>query len=333
MVGVVQTESNPSKSAETVITEEKGIIDYCLLQHWYFDRFKWAPYCKEKKPFGFFEMHYLPSFHNDEHINATIKAADMLLQKAIFAKKESICNEPPFKIEDDPFNLIGDLEKYNKKNKTTISLDEMVSCIKIAFAGHDLGDIGEMKDGRFEYFENGYHPGKDSEERSAKIFEQRLATLEEQSQNFIIHLIRETTYDPKNPPKPDIPFARFMRFVDFVGNGFFNEDPDRFLGLILEMYNWETTSNRPANGLEKSTFSLNLRHFFNMVPEEFKKYFKDQKDREAILAIWKKKDWQTINDYPKGIPLPKGDTMPELGVEPGLVKVAVWLRDLYGRKK
>lgn len=334
MSNIGQSELINIQPKESLSKVEAHIVRLCKRAHRFFDNIIWRSVILNNT--DNLNIPKAPSFHNDKHIEATIKAADILLQKAISAERDSATNKPKDK-NNDPFDLIGHLKQYNEANNTNIEEEEMASCIKIAFAGHDLGDIGQInpETGKFEYFENGYHPGAESEKRSAEILEQRLTALglKKESRDFIIYLIKETTYDPKKPPDPEVPFARFMRFVDFVGNGFFNEDPDRFLGLILEMYNWETNLNKPRKSQEKSIFSLNLRNFFNMVPQEFINYFDSEEDRNAILAIWDKKDWTTINNYPEGVPLPQGDTMPELGIELGLVNIAAWLRKIYGPKK
>jgi len=269
---------------KSIITDK--IVKKCLQLHERFDLGKWPK----------------PSFHNHKHALATIAASKILVEKAFQAGGAQ-----------DPFNLVKDLEKYNKSHHIQITQEELARCIKIAFAAHDLGDIGEIKDDRFE-FKDGYLPGAGSEVRSTQIIDWLLeGQLEISEKNLIKYLIKETNYTPKKLPYDGIPFARFIRFIDFVGNGFFNQDENRFLGLILELYNRKSDE-------EKEVWTLDLPVWFNMVDSEFNKYV-SLEERKKILEIWGKGEWQEKKEYPLGKNLPTGQT-----------NVRNWLNEVYGKK-
>jgi len=262
------------------------IIAQCITYHDVFDREIWSHVCSKSFSEQGDNYRFFPSFHNSEHIRSVIKASDKLVEEALTYH------------EDRYFNLKKDLQKYNDSHNLTgvnpITNDEMKSCMRMAFAGHDIGDVCHLNGDKITFFKDGYHGGQGSEVRSADIIKKMLgeAGIEIRLVNFVDYLIRETTYIF---PQDGKAFAKFMRFVDFVGNGYFNKDIDRFLGLFLEQYNLKIIQGVKDEEIENWEVDLD-KEWFNMVPEVFAKYFPKIKERNRIAHIWKE-NWAHIGEH------------------------------------
>jgi hypothetical protein len=204
-----------------ISSKAEKIIQLSFNFHKEFDR-RWK---EEKRHFA--------SYHNRNHIQATIDAATQLINKA-------------FNGEMDPLDLTKDLQKWNQANPNSqITGDEFLEVVRLAFSMHDLGNIasgvkvdekGDLK----PYYLDGY-TAKGAEERSVKIAEEIVnnSGLDEEKKNryllLIKHLIEQTTFQPTDEDK-NKPFATFVRVVDQIGGNLFNRQSRKEIvfGLIEE---------------------------------------------------------------------------------------------------
>lgn len=204
------------------------------------------------------------SYHNENHIMATLKAASFLVDAA-------------FNRSDDPLNLKEDLEKWNQEHPSEqITENEFDYVVQIAFACHDLGNIARLDEEKISYLEK--YTSDNAEERSKQIAEkiiQQSSLSDDQKRRFlslIKHLIAQTTFQPKEQDLNQ-PFSIFTRVVDQIGGNLFNTQEDRVYGLIQEFV------------YEKETFSFIPANFFNFVRLRFPQLVNDEGKRNKILEI------------------------------------------------
>lgn len=248
------------------------------------------------------KLDFSPAFHDEYHIDALIAAAKPLVDEAIRSNGKI-----------DPLGLLTDLNSYNQRYNNNITKEEMKCCIEIALAGHDIGDIQKIENDQIRLFTDGYHPGKGSEKRSEEIMKKFLDEegVDPRHIRFITYLIGETQYN-----KPDVkPFALFMRLIDFVGNGYFSKNENRFLGLLLEEINL-------LNKDDTAKLARNLHDWCNMVPGKFEDYLpgdENKEKRKKIEEIWRSAGgkWEGVNQLPFLGELPKKEVL-----------VASWLRNI-----
>jgi len=218
----------------------KEIIQLSLNFHKEFDR-RWK---EDKRHFA--------SYHNENHIQATIDAATQLINKA-------------FNEEMDPLDLRKHLQNWNQANPNAqITKSEFLEVVCLAFSMHDLGNIAcgvkvdEKGDLQLDYLDG--YTAKGAEERSVKIAEEIVnnSDLDEEKKNryllLIKHLIEQTTFQPTDEDK-NKPFANFVRVVDQIGGNLFNSQRTEEIvaGLIEEGI------------FEKGEFKFNPHRFFNFV--------------------------------------------------------------------
>lgn len=237
------------------ISPTEKIVGQCQKWHWEFNEQFWSG---------------KDSFHNAEHIQATILAAEKLIEAALAG--------------NDPLGIMKDLEKWNKQHPgSEIKKKELLDVVKLAFAFHDLGNIAQetstQPDGKIELDFLDKYQAKGAEERSQKIAEAVIMASDippEQKKRFlpfVLHLISETTYMPRK----EAPFGIFVRVVDQIGNDLFSKNERRVNGLLEEMY----AENPDAEFLPY--------FFFNFARERFEQLVPDDDTRDSILKIWDKK--------------------------------------------
>jgi hypothetical protein len=227
--------------------ENQELIKNCLSIHAEFDR-RWK---KEKG--------HLASYHNENHIQATIKAANQLINKA-------------FNGEIDPLDLRGDLQRWNQENPNAqITESEFLEAVCLAFSMHDLGNIAcGVKFDEKGVLQPDYLDGymaEGAEERSIQIAREIIgrSELDEEKKRrylpLIEYLINQTVFKPQKPSQEDKnkPFYIFVQVVDQIGGNLFNTQSreESVIGLIEE------------NVFEKykkgETFIFNPYRFLNFV--------------------------------------------------------------------
>lgn len=192
--------------------------DFCLLKHQTFDRDIWQ---KE-------------SFHNAEHVKLDIKSALNLIDTAIQDPK------------DDIFNLKDQLTDWNKKmgysEEEQLSLSDLKRIVELAFAFHDLGNIGYLVGGKFKFFDiyraGEYKGSEGAEERSRDIASHFMEKygVDKHYQVLVDHLIGQTkmNWEGDEPPL----FGRFVRSCDQLTTNLQSDSAVRFkaiMGLAVEI--------------------------------------------------------------------------------------------------
>lgn len=237
-------------------SEIESIRNRCLNYHEYFDN-EWK---KEGRI----------SYHNENHIRATLKTASFLVDEA-FKRINS----------DDPLNLRKDLQKWNQLHQDEqITENEFDYVVQIAFACHDLGNITQLDENGEIVYLQGYIAAK-AEERSQQIAQKIINEsflTDDQKRRFlplVKHLIAQTTFQPTEEDLNQ-PFSIFTRVVDQIGGNLFNNQSieDIVLGLVEE------------NAYEKENFSFIPYNFFNFVRLRFPQLVSDQNKRNQILDIF-----------------------------------------------
>jgi hypothetical protein len=251
--------------------ENQELIKNCLSIHAEFDR-RW----KEEKG-------HLASYHNENHIQATIKAATQLINKA-------------FNGEIDPLDLRGDLQRWNQANPNAqITKSGFLEAVCLAFSMHDLGNIAcgvkfdEKGNLQLDYLD-GYR-AQGAEERSIQIAREIIGKsgLDEEKKRrylpLIEYLINQTVFKPQKPSQEDKnkPFYIFVQVVDQIGGNLFNTQSreESVFGLIEE------------NVFEKykkgETFIFNPYRFLNFVNLRLPDLVGDEKADMIFQAFGKEK--------------------------------------------
>jgi hypothetical protein len=210
------------------------------------------------------------SFHNSSHIRAVIKTAQMLYIAAIKG--------------DDPLNLLNDLEKWNNAYKNTnISKEELEIILRLAFAFHDLGNIGDINTAGNFVFLNIYK-AEEAEERSKKIATKLIRNsnlpedLKKRYLPLIIEIIEQTKLNYSDDEGSDKPFAKFVRICDQIGSVLFRDDfEESIIGLNEEM---KKEIGKPLFSIEESRY-FGRKRFLQLIP--------DVKIRKRILKILNRK--------------------------------------------
>lgn len=213
------------------------------------------------------------SFHNKEHIEAAIEAANAIVENA--------------KNGFDPLNIMGDLAKWNEQNPdANINVDELNEVMTIAFACHDLGNILnslEENNGNLEPNFLNQYKASGAEERSKVMSEliiQNTNGLSEDKRDrfvhFVNHIIEQTKFKPgkvddkfKEPP-----FAAAVMIIDQIGNDLYSTNEQRVRGLIEE-----TAAEDPSR-------KINLDFFNNFVIDRLRQIYPD-KSEEFYSDIYK----------------------------------------------
>lgn len=234
------------------------------------------------------------SFHDREHVRATLTAAGRLIEAA--------------QAGNDPLGILDDLRRWNEQHpETQISQDELPEVIKITFALHDTGNIAERvikRNGKsLESVFYEHYKADNAESRSQEIAEKVIGAsrlTEDQKRKFLSlvkHLINETKFALSG----DVPFGVFARVVDQVGNAIFNENEKMVIGFLEEMRTEDPCAEFPP------------AFFFNFARRRFEQLVPEEKTRFSVLEIW-------------------GKELPEekKGLEEELVTIADWLEE---RKK
>lgn len=232
----------------------KKITDQCLVWHQEFNSAYW-----QKKP----------SFHDQDHVLATIKAGTRLWQAA--------CQE-----DRDPLEIKRNLELWNQSHpRNAVDEAELGKGMEIAFACHDLGNIAakaKKENGGVKIIFHDAYRAKGAEERSQKIAKTiiKVSDLDEELKGrllpLVVHLIGEAVYTGGQ----DKPFGVMVRVVDQIGNDLFNANQEKAKGLLEEMR------------AEDAGATFNPDFFFNFARQRFPQLVASQATRQAILEIWEK---------------------------------------------
>lgn len=230
------------------------IKEWCLARHREFNQKYWQG--KE-------------SLHDAEHIEATMVAAEMLVEAALKG--------------DDPLELTKDLERWNQAHPgAQVEKEELPEVVALAFACHDLGDIAEKAvtgpEGKVKLVYNDHYRAAGAEDRSQEMAEvviRSLSGLGDKQARFIPlvrHLINETKYVPAK----SVPFMAFTRVVDQIGNSLFNKNSLFVIGLLEE--------TRAESPLGKFPPAL----FFDFARRRFPDLVSAEGTRNSVLRIWEK---------------------------------------------
>jgi len=247
--------------------EAEKIIQLSLKFHKEFDT-RW----KEEK-------RHLASYHNENHIQATIEAATQLINKA-------------FSGEMDPLGLREDFQKWNQENSNAqITESEFLEAVCLAFSMHDLGNIAYgLKVDEKGVLQPDYLDGytaKGAEERSIQIAREIIekSGLDEEKKRrylpLIEYLINQTVFKPQKPSQEDKnkSFYIFVQVVDQIGGNLFNHQKtdEIVFGLIEESV------------FEKGGFEFNPYRSFNFVNLRLPDLVGDEKADMIFNAFEKEK--------------------------------------------
>jgi hypothetical protein len=250
--------------------EAEKIIQLSLKFHKEFDR-RW----KEEK-------RHSASYHNENHIQATIDAATLLINKAFNRV--------------DPLDLRGDLQNWNQANPNAqITESEFLEAVCLAFSMHDLGNIAcglkvDEKGVLQPDYLDGYR-AEGAEARSIQIAKEIIgrSELDEEKKKrylpLIEYLIAQTVFKPQKPSQEDKnkPFYIFVQVVDQIGGNLFNTQSrkESIFGLVEE------------NVFEKykkgETFIFNPYRFFNFVNLRLPELVGDEEADMIFKAFEKEK--------------------------------------------
>lgn len=212
------------------------------------------------------------SYHNENHVNATLDAAQKLVDAAL-------------KDNNDPLGILNDLQIWNDNHRdAVVGQDDFIYVVRMAFAAHDLGNIAYVENGKIIYLDKYQADG--AEDRSKQIAERLISQsklTDDQKRRFlplITHLIDQTKYFFDEGGKDKL-FARFVRVVDQIGGNLFSKDypndqQDLSLGVL-----YETIYEKG-----ESTFTPNV--LFNFVVNRFPELVEDENLRNNILRIFGK---------------------------------------------
>jgi len=205
------------------------------------------------------------SFHDANHLEATLKAGEKLIKAALKG--------------NDPLEIKKDLIKWNKKHQDNqIKQKELLEAVKLAFACHDLGNIAQKavldKNGEIKLLFLNQYKAKKAELRSQKISQIIIENLSKKKKllPFIKYLIKETELEPQGRK----PFGLFARVTDQIGAGLFNKNKKRLLGLLEEIY------------AENPEAIFSPFPFFNFIRGSFQILIPEKAKRTAVLKIWNK---------------------------------------------
>lgn len=249
------------------------VINNSLKRHEEFDK-KW------RKEHG-------ESYHNKEHIKATLKTVDKLFDKA----EQGI----------DPLNIAHDIEKWNEMKRKAyeetnadveyepITMEMAKDIFKQAFAEHDSGNI---------MLENGVslteYTAKGAEDRSKEIYHRRIYNLPEsemdhltrdQYENLGTHVIEKTKVNfDLTGDEYDEPFWRLVAVIDQLGNRAETENEHSTDGLITEM------------SVENPEGTMSEYDFYNWDAIRSKKLIPDGKKRRQFYEEVLETDMPVINE-------------------------------------
>jgi len=222
--------------------EAQKVMNYALSFHERFNREKWTQ----------------PSFHDRNHIVATIDASRLFIEAAQGG--------------NDPLRIYADLERWNKGKDDSqyISINELREVSMLAFACHDLGNIIEDDtiSMRKEY------SSKNAEDRSAQIAE-RIMT-EFNTKTKYLPLIKDIILNTKFKSDPNKPLTLFTQVVDQIGGNVCNVKSREQLteGILYEF---------AAENIPVSTDQS-----YNFVPRTLKEMIPAEKNRITVWNILSK---------------------------------------------
>lgn len=247
--------------AETLMNElflSQEVTQKCLSWHDRFDE-RWVDEKGQRKE----------SFHNAEHIRATLVSARLLVEAA--------------RTGNDPLGIIDDLKKWNQRHPDIQIMDEELGEVTdLAFGCHDLGNIAKgviLEDSGVKLDFLDAYRAVNAEERAQDIAAaiiQNSGLEEDKKRRYIPlvrHLINETKYMFGGEGE-NAPFARFMRVVDQIGNDLFSKNANRIIGLLEEMREEDPEAKFVAYT------------FFNFPRVRFPQLEASEENRSAVLKIW-----------------------------------------------
>ncbi len=211
---------------------------------------------------------HLPAFHNQDHVQATIDAATLLVEAAHNS--------------NDPLHLLDDLKTWNTLHpEAAIDEPDLLKVVQLAFACHDLGNILSEKNTTEELHQitpkhkPNYLPhytATGAEDRS-RVLATKLG-IKKQFIPLIQHLIDQTKPESAQIDKK-LPFSQFARVVDQLGNQIFNKNRAYPAGLIAE----DLKEGKPRPETYNPIFMLNFnnRNHSNLISPEV---------HAKILEIW-----------------------------------------------
>jgi hypothetical protein len=258
------------------------------------------------------------SFHNEDHVKAGGKAADLLILSAI-AGQSIIDNNRQLSNSDkklireqyDPLNLIADLEIWNQTHPDTppVSLSQFRSAVKIAYGLHDIGypveSITYDKNEKPSINYNDEYTSKDHEERGANLAVEYLqnSQLSQTDKDTMIPLVKELILSTESDSKIETikkPFNAFVQIVDQVGNFIFNEDEDRFWALYSETDKFpKARSDDEAMEIAKDNIYFSLANLIDIGRIITKKFYSSPENLrfiKSIFKIWGVNPTPTIED-------------------------------------
>lgn len=202
------------------LTTGKDILKLAVTWHERFKKEKWTD---------------KPSFHDEFHIRAMDKSAQLLL---------TIRNSHPHFDIDRQLNLLNQLLTEQTPGFAGLEKSDLEEVMQIVAGSHDLGNICEdinITTNGIEpgFLENGY-TSKNAESRSQQIAEKiiNFSGLDESKKSRYVqavkYLIGQTEVKLNDP---DEPFAVFMRICDQVGANLLSQKDvlQRTAGLRLEL--------------------------------------------------------------------------------------------------
>ncbi len=217
-----------------------------------------------------------PCYHSEHHIfGATYAAA---------AITNSIENT-------DPFAIKNELQRWNEKNNSEITLDEFSEILQIVFATHDLGNLTKtdqitMNNGEItlDYADSFQLELTTTEERSAQIALKLIAEFDPQRKitepmkRLLKHLIMQTVFRGETTQSEE-PFWLVVQTVDQIGTHYFSNYPiwQAVSGILNEQF------ALPEN---KRRQQPNLKPFLNFLPNRLAALFPNAEIRKEILAIF-----------------------------------------------
>lgn len=241
------------------------IVSQCFAWHEEFDQKYWQG---------------KPSFHNKQHLQTTITAAELLIQAVSRG--------------EDPLGMAADSQIWNEQHpQEQIKQEELPEIVRLALACHDLGNImesvsvGQNRETR-PVFLPAYRAGN-AENRSIAIADEiiKSSRMPEDRQRRYLPLIRHLIDQTKFNVSPEAPLGVFIKVVDQIGNDILNQDNNRVIGLLEEMMS------------EDPDRAFSPFFFFNFSSVVFSDLVASKETREKIISIWGKNLPENQNDLPQ----------------------------------
>jgi hypothetical protein len=232
-----------------------------------------------------------PAFHEWGHTLGDKQFASYILNEA----KDD---------ESDVFNVKNEIASWNSKHPECVidDLPMFGRVLDLAFSFHDTGNIADIDQAtrKMMMFNDRFHLDGQAEERSVEIARNFFERPENQGYHNLLplvsHLIRATKFLREGGAAVfdgDLEFVNLVQFSDQIGTAYFDQNPNRLIGLIYEfaadqpqaIFKAQSVRGISHDKREELLLDYCVEAIINFVPARFKQLVPNDEKRKKIVSI------------------------------------------------